>query len=170
MSENPLTVPVTELDMIQMFWLKSKKPITYTNSGLCIEIGKRKYEYEVYGANGLRDESFAMKHTGQKFHVLYDPRDMTLVELWYETADGLKFASGATPKVSVHRAIQDQEHEETVQMRAQIEASKANRAAMLLLMENFDKEEGIALEYFGLNTPKTKGLSDKKMRGSPRRV
>lgn len=165
MSENPLTVPVTELDMIQMFWLKSKKPITYTNSGLCIEIGKRKYEYEVYGANGLRDESFAMKHTGQKFHVLYDPRDMTLVELWYETADGLKFASGATPKVSVHRAIQDQEHEETVQMRAQIEASKANRAAMLLLMENFDKEEGIALEYFGLNTPKTKGLSDKKMRG-----
>lgn len=163
MSENPLTVPVTELDMIQMFWLKSKKPITYTNSGLRIEIAKQVYEYEIYGTDGLRDESFAMRYTGQKFYVMYDPRDMTLVELWYETADGLKFASGATPKVTVHRAIQEQEHEEIAQMRAQIEANKTNRAAMLLLMEDFDMEEGIALEYFGLNTPKTKGISDKKM-------
>ena len=51
MSENPETTPVTGIDMVQMFWLKSKKPVTYTNKGLEITINKETYEYDVYNEN-----------------------------------------------------------------------------------------------------------------------
>lgn len=76
MSENPETTPVQPVDMIQMFWLTSSKEVTYTNAGLRIEIDKQRYEYEVYGEDGLRNERWALRNTGRKFRVLYDPMDI----------------------------------------------------------------------------------------------
>lgn len=164
-SVNPLTVPVSELDRVQMFWLKSGKPVTYTNQGIEITINKVDYQYEVYAEGGIRDEEFAMNNTGRRFYVMYDPYDMTLVELWKEYSDGLVLAAQATPKLSIWRNTQQRTHEESVRMRAQLESNKATRAAIHLSTEDFDLEEQIAAELLGLSTPKLKGISEEAMGG-----
>ena len=95
MSENPETSPVQPVELIQMFWLTSAKEVTYTNAGLKIEIDKQKYEYEVYGEDGLRNEQWALRNIGRKFRLMYDPMDMTRIELWEPTASGLKYSISA---------------------------------------------------------------------------
>lgn len=163
MSENPETTPVEAVDMVQMFWLKNKKPVTYTNSGLKVEINKQKYEYEVYGADGLRNEVWALRNTERKFYVIYDPMDMTRVELWEETAGGLKYSTDATPRVDIGRGTQGRTTEETSFMRRTINQNKESMALVQLTTEDFDLSEEIAAELFGLSTPKPKNVSQKAM-------
>ncbi|MFA6727376.1 MAG: hypothetical protein WCS17_04045 [Prevotella sp.] len=163
MSENPETPIVTELDKVQMFWLTSKNTNTYTNQGITIEIAKKKYHYDVYGRDGLRDDSWAIRNTGRKFRIMYDPMDMTHVELLEPTASGLKFSAVATPKVSISRATQERTSEESSFMRRTIERSKELMAAIQLDGERFDVDERIAAELYGLSTPRPKNVSRKKM-------
>lgn len=163
MSENPDTPIVEQADMRTMFWLKSKNAITYTNHGLTIAINKQEYEYEVYGSDGLRNEEWALRNIGRKFHVMYDPMDMTRVELWEETPTGLRYSTDATPRISISRATQERTEEETSYMRRTIELNKATMGLVQLTMEDFDLEEQIAVELFGLSTPKPKNVSRKKM-------
>lgn len=163
MSENPEAQPVTEIDMMQMFWLCNPKPVTYTNYGLQIEINKQKYHYDVYAADGLRDESWALQNTGREFTVMYDPMDMTRIELWHKTATGPKYSATATPKVNISRATQERTPEQSSFMRQTIERNKDMMAAIQLEGERFDLDERIAAELFGLSTPKPKNVSKKKM-------
>lgn len=164
-SSNPLTAPVTELDMITMFWLPTDKPVTYTAQGIRFTLKGKKYEYEVYDVDGHRDDVFAMKNIDRKFHVFYDPQDMTLVELWEPVANGMKLVAQATPRVSIKRSTQErkQEADQTLWMRKQLEKNKILRAAMVITMEDFDIAQGIAAEFNGLVTPKPKGISKKDM-------
>ena len=163
MSENPGTKVVEEADMRTMFWLKSRNAIAYTNKGLMITINKQEYEYEVYGDDGLRNEEWALRNTGRKFHVMYDPMDMTRVELWEETPTGLRYSTDATPRVTIKRATQERTAEETSFMRRTIELNKATMGLVQLTMEDFDLEEKIAVELFGLSTPKPKNLKQDEM-------
>lgn len=163
MSENPQTEPVTELDMIEMFWLKSKEPVTYTNYGLKLTVNRKEYHYDVYGADGLRDEQFAFRNTGRKLYVMYDPEDMTLVELWRDTGAGMVWEGQATPKVSVARGVQERTTEETVRIRQQLEKNKESRAMFHFKMEDFDFEEGIHPKQYGLIQPVPKGISKADM-------
>lgn len=163
MSDNPGTKVVEEADMRTMFWLKSRNAIAYTNKGLMITINKQEYEYEVYGDDGLRDEEWALRNTGRKFHVMYDPMDMTRVELWEETPTGLRYSTDATPRVTIKRATQERTAEETSFMRRTIELNKATMGLVQLTMEDFDLEEKIAVELFGLSTPKPKNLKQDEM-------
>lgn len=163
MSDNPGTKVVEEADMRTMFWLKSRNAIAYTNKGLMITINKQEYEYEVYGDDGLRDEEWALRNTGRKFHVMYDPMDMTRVELWEETPTGLRYSTDATPRVTIKRATQERTEEETSFMRRTIELNKATMGLVQLTMEDFDIEEKIAVELFGLSTPKPKNLKQDEM-------
>ena len=163
MSENPGTKVVEEADMRTMFWLKSRNAIAYTNKGLMITINKQEYEYEVYGDDGLRNEEWALRNTGRKFHVMYDPMDMTRVELWEETPTGLRYSTDATPRVTIKRATQERTEEETSFMRRTIELNKATMGLVQLTMEDFDIEEKIAVELFGLSTPKPKNLKQDEM-------
>lgn len=163
MSENPVTPAVTELDKVQMFWLTSKNTNTYTNQGITIEINKTKYCYDVYASDGLRDDAWALRNTGRKFQIMYDPMDMTHIELLEPTASGLKFSAVATPKVTISRATQERTSEESSFMRRTIERSKELMAAIQLDGERFDLDEVIAAELFGLSTPKPKNVSKKKM-------
>ena len=162
-SENPLAVPVTELDRIQMFWLPTDKPVTYTAQGIRFTLKGKTYEYEVYDADGYRDDAWAIRHIDSKFHVFYDPQDMTLVELWEPVAGGLRLERQAAPRVSIKRSIQEREHDQTVWMRGQLEKNRALRAAMVISMEDFDIAQGIAAEFSGLVTPDPKGISKKDM-------
>lgn len=163
MSENPETPVVTQTDIVRMFWLKNPKTVTYTAYGLQVEINKKKYHYDVYAEDGLRNEPWALRNTGRAFHVLYDPMDMTHIELWEPTASGMKFSTGATPKVTISRATQERTSEQTSFMRRTIDRSKEIMAATQLTMEDFDLSEGIAVELFGLSTPKPKNVSQKQM-------
>lgn len=163
MSENPETQPVTEVDMVQMFWLCSAKPITYTNYGLQMELNKKKYHYDVYAADGMRDVQWALRNTGRQFRVMYDPMDMTRIELWTVTSSGLKYSIMATPKVTVSRATQERATEDTSFIFRTIEQNRQIMAAIQLEGERFDLDEAIAAELFGLTTPKNKNISKKRM-------
>lgn len=105
-SSNPKAEPVDYLDMVELFWLESKKPITYFNSGITIEIGKTKYEYEVL-MNGMPDTEFRSKYINQKFIVKHDPENMDHVRLYLQTDKGLQFITIAEPRLVVPRAMQD---------------------------------------------------------------
>lgn len=163
MSENPETPTITELDKVQMFWLTSKNTNTYTNQGITVEINKTEYHYDVYGRDGLRDDAWALRNTGRKFQIMYDPMDMTHIELLEPTASGLKFSAVATPKVTISRATQERTPEESSFMRRTIDRSKEIMAAIQLDGERFDIDERIAAEYYGLSTPKPKNVSKKEM-------
>lgn len=163
MSSNPEAQPVSEAEMKHLFWLKSKKAVTYTNKGLEITINRQTYEYDVYGDDGLRNEPWALRNTGRQFHVLYDPMDMTRVELWEITATGLRFSTDATPKVTISRGTQERTSEETSFMRRTIEQAKETMALVQVTMEEFDLDEQIAAELFGLVTPQPKNVSRKAM-------
>lgn len=163
MSENPEVTAVTPTDMMQMFWLCNPKPVTYTNYGLQVEINKQKYHYDVYGTDGLRDEAWALQNTGREFTVMYDPMDMTHIELWRNTATGAKYSTTATPKITISRATQERKAEDSGFMRNTIELNKEMMAAIQLEGERFDLDEQIAAELFGLSTPQPKNISKKKM-------
>ena len=163
MSENPETTPVQPVDMVQMFWLTSAKEVTYTNAGLRIEIDKQRYEYEVYGEDGLRNEQWALRNTGRPFRVMYDPMDMTRVELWEVTASGLKYSTTATPRYVINRDTQTRTTEQTSFMRRSVDQNKETMALVQLSTNDFDLNEAIAAELFGLSTPKPKNVSKKSM-------
>lgn len=164
MSENPETRPVTGMDLIQMFWLKKPEAVTYTNKGLSFDLNKESYEYDIYGADGLRNEEWALRNTGRKFRIIYDPMDMTRIELWEVTAnDELRYSTDATPKVSIHRGTQERTTEETSYMRRTIDQSKDTMALVQIATEEFDLDEKIAAELFGLSSPKPKHVSEKAM-------
>lgn len=163
MSENPETVPVTEVEMRQMFWLIRPEKNTYTSDGVEFSIGKKSYHYEVYTAGGSRDVAWALRNTGRSFQIMYDPMDMTHIELLLPTASGLKYSATATPKVTVSRATQEQTHEDRSFIVNTIEQNKEMMAAIQLEGERFDIDEGIAAELFGLSTPRPKNVSKKKM-------
>lgn len=165
LSENPEAQPVTETDRVQMFWLCHPKEVTYTNYGLRFEIGRQEYHYDVYAADGLRDEAWALRNTGRSFTVMYDPMDMTRVELWQNTANGAKYSATATPKVSVSRATQERTPDESSFMRRTIERNKETMAAIQLEGERFDLDERIAAELFKLSTPQPKNIGKKQMDG-----
>lgn len=163
MSENPEAAPVTGADLRQMFWLCHPKAVAYSNYGLRFAIDKREYHYDVYAPDGLRDEAWALRNTGREFTVMYDPMDMTRVELWQNTATGAKYSATATPKVTVSRATQERTPEESSFMRRTIERNKEVMASIQLEGERFDLDERIAAELFGLSTPKPKNLSKTRM-------
>lgn len=162
-SENPEALPVTELDKVRMFWLTKDKPSTYTNAGISFEIAKREYQYEVYTADGLPDYNFSLKNTGREFMVKYDPMDMTHIELFEQTASGMKYRATATPKVSVSRATQEQTSEDRSLIVRTIQLSKEVLANVQLEGEDFDISEKIAAEFFDFSTPNVKNLSKKEM-------
>ena len=117
----------------------------------------------MYGEDGLRNEPWALRNTGRQFHVLYDPMDMTRVELWEITATGLRFSTLATPKVTISRGTQERTSEESSFMRRTIEQAKETMALVQVTMEEFDLDEQIAAELFGLVTPQPKNVSRKAM-------
>ena len=163
MSSNPEALPLSEAEMKHLFWLKSKKAVTYTNKGVEITINRQTYEYDVYGDDGLRNEQWALRNTGRQFHVMYDPMNMTQVELWEITATGLRFSTVATPKVVISRGTQERTTEESSFMRRTIEQSKQTMALVQVTLEEFDLDEQIAAELFGLVTPQPKNVSRKAM-------
>lgn len=162
-SVNAETEKVSMLDMIDMFWLTTKKESTYTSSGIQPEINNKKYVYEILDAFGKPDLRFVHENSimWKKFFVMYDPEDLTLVRLYEKTPTGLRYVASAQPYVEMHRAIQEQKEGE---MKLYRELDKQNKQLRIERREKANEIEdkhGVNPELYGLRRPGMKGLSKK---------
>lgn len=130
-SVNEETEVVTIHDMIDIFWLWTKRPATFTDSGIEVTIDKKKIPYEVFAEPGVPDHEWRRRNTYRKFYVKYDPYDTTSVQLyWKDKAGGLRKDRVAELYKVVHRAIQDQkENEAEFIRRASGQYPRPDRAA-----------------------------------------
>lgn len=158
-SVNPETTAVDQLDMIEMFWLTTPKPSTFTASGITIEINKKKYTYEVLGTDKMPDLEFRKKHTFRQFYVMYDPLDMTQVRLYTKETNGMRYIATAEPYIKIHRNLQEQKPGEMVFIRQMDIANKQERVDLQLEAAELEMAHGVATEQFGLNRPKMRGIS-----------
>lgn len=158
-SVNPETTEVDQLDMIEMFWLTTPKPSTFTASGITIEINKKKYAYEVLGTDKMPDLEFRKKHTFRQFYVMYDPLDMTQVRLYTKETNGMRYVATAEPYVKIHRNLQEQKPGEMAFIRQMDIANKQERVDLQLEAAELEMAHGVAPEQFGLNRPKMRGIS-----------
>lgn len=159
-SENPEAPKVTEREMVDMFWLYTDRPCTYTDNGLRVTIKGVEYRYEVYDDDGQPDRAFLRANMGRKFIVRYDPSDSKAVELYTVDADGRKrFARVAKPYFRVHRAILDQVEGERAFIAGQLKAEQEERIEHQAEVRAIEFEHGVAPEQHGLRRPKLAGIN-----------
>lgn len=158
-SVNPETTEVDQLDMIEMFWLTTQKPSTFTASGITIEVNNKKYTYEVLGADKMPDLEFRKEHTFRQFYVMYDPLDMTQVRLYTKETNGMRYIATAEPYVKIHRNLQEQKPGEMTFIRQMDIRNKQERVELQLEAASLEMAHGVAPEQFGLNRPKMRGIS-----------
>lgn len=158
-SVNPETESVNALDMVELFWITTDKPSTFTSKGITIEVNKQKYTYEVLDANKQPDLDFRENNTLRQFYVMYDPLDMSMVRLYIKDKSGLRFVTNAHPYVEIHRAIQEQEKGEMSFIQNMRIETNQRRIQRQIKAAELEMEHGVAPEQHGLNRPRIKGIS-----------
>lgn len=161
-SANPESPEVGEAAFRELFWITSPKECRFTARGLQITVKGKEYTYDVYGRDGLPDMAFRRDHTGEKFHVQYDPHDMSKVRLCTKDGYGYRLVAEAATYVVVHRALQDQMEGERAFMRRMEDANKKERVRRHLEGMRLDMKYGTAPEQHGLVTPRPQGITDKE--------
>ena len=165
-SSNPETEKISLLDTIDMFWLKTQKQSTFTSAGITISVNKKKYTYEVYNGNDMPDMDFRSKYTNAQFYVMYDPNDMTIVRLYEKDHSGLRYVAEAQPYREIHRALQEQTHDDSSFIRQMDAINKQQRIERVTKGYSIEEAFGTNPESFGLNRPKLKGLNMGKVEKS----
>lgn len=159
-SVNDETEEVNLYSMIDIFWIYTEKPSTFTDQGIKIQIKKKSYQYEVFSAPGVPDHEWRRMHTLEQFYVAYDPYDMTSVRLYsIDKAGNKRFARVAEPYMVIHRAIQEQTEGEAKLIRQEQEANIQDRVEYQVAAKKIEYAHGVAPEQNGLNTPKLKGVT-----------
>lgn len=159
-SVNEDTEEVNIYTMIDMFWIFTDKPITFTDQGIKLTVKKQAHQYEVFSAPGVPDHEWRRLHTLQRFYVAYDPYDMTSVRLYSEDKAGQKrFERVAAPYMTIHRALQEQSVEEKQLIRRELEANQQDRIEYQVSAKAIEYAHGMAPEQNGLNSPKPKGMT-----------
>ncbi|MEG0807637.1 MAG: kinase [Alistipes sp.] len=158
-SVNAQAPELTTIDLMEMFWLETKEPSTFTGSGITITVDNISYTYEVYDAQGLPDMAFRASNTTRKFYVRYDPDDMSIVRLCTKTATGTRIVAEARPYALRPRAIQEQSSEDVDFYRTTIELNKQERIRRQMENYSLEVEHGVAAEQHGLRSPQLRGLS-----------
>lgn len=157
-SENEETQEVTLYDMVDMFWMFTEKPVTFTDQGITITVDRKKYQYEVFSAPGVPDHEWRSRNTYRRFLVAYDPYDMTSVRLYRQEADGSKrFERTADPYFVIQRAKQDQTSTDHQFIYQEQEANLQDRINRQVAARVIEHENGTAPEQHGLTAPKIKG-------------
>ena len=170
-SVNEALQKVTPYDMVDMFWLFTQKPVTFTDSGIQITVKGRKYPYEVFSSPGVPDHDWRMKNTYKQFIVAYDPYDMTSVRLYEKEPDGsLRFNTVAGPYIVIPRAIQDQQEGDAKFIRQEQAANLEDRISRLVAGKEIEYEHGVAPEQHGMKTPRLKGTNAEVQREIDRRL
>lgn len=161
-SVNPATERVTELDMIDLFWLTTERPSIFTADGITIQYQNRKYTYEVLTADGRPDYAWRSENTGREFFVRFDPKSMDRALLYEQTPMGLRYETVAYPYLTVRRNIQEQQEGDMELIRCNDEANKRERVRRQIEAHALELEHGVAPEQHGLRTPAIKGISEKE--------
>lgn len=161
-SVNPETDPVTELDMIDLFWLTTERPSLFTADGITIQYRNRKYTYEVLDAEGRPDMEWRRENTGRSFLVRFDPERMDRALLYEETPMGLRFETVAYPYLTVRRNIQEQRPGDMELLRWNDAQIKEQRVRRQIENHALELEHGVAPEQHGLRTPAIKGISERE--------
>ena len=170
-SVNEETDAVTVYDMVDIFWVWTKRPATFTDSGIEITIGGKKLPYEVYERPGVPDHEWRMKNTYRTFHVKYDPNDLGSIRLyWEDNAGERRFERVAEPYMVIHRALQDQTEGEAAFIRQEQEANARERIDRQVIAKEIEYAYGVAPEQHGLTTPKLKGVTAEVQREIDRRT
>lgn len=158
-SRNEKAVPLAIYEMMNLFWIMTDKPSTFTASGITITVKKRPYTYEPLTADGLPDFGFRRKHTGRKFFVRYDPEDMSMVALYVKEATGMRFVEYAQPYIESHRAKQDQDRQDASFLKRMELRNKQMRVDLQKEQEDLMRREGMHPEQYGLVMPNIKGVT-----------
>ena len=154
---------LSSLDMIEMFWLMTSRPATFTASGLEIQLSKKKQTYDVYNGD-LPDFEFRRNNIGRKFYTQYDPNDLTRVRLYEETSSGmLRYVADAAPYMEVKRAAQEATHESSSFIRRVMNLEEQLRIDKYFADAQLEHDHGVAPEQHGLNRPRLKGVSKKAL-------
>lgn len=162
---------VTVYDMVDIFWVWTKRPATFTDSGIEITIGGKKLPYEVYERPGVPDHEWRIKNTYRTFYVKYDPNDLRSIRLyWEDNAGERRFERVAEPYMVIHRALQDQTEGEAAFIRQEQEANIRNRIDRQVIAKEIEYAYGVAPEQHGLSTPKVKGVTKEVQQEIDRRT
>lgn len=161
-SVNPATERVTELDMIDLFWLTTERPSIFTADGITIQYQNRKYTYEVLTSDGTPDYAWRSENTGREFFVRFDPKSMNRALLYEQTPMGLRYETVAYPYLTVRRNIQEQQEGDMELIRYNDEANKRERVRRQIEAHTLELEHGVTPEQHGLRTPAIKGISEKE--------
>lgn len=160
-SVNEETQEVTLHDMVDMFWVFTKRMATFTDQGLQVKIKGEKRQYEVCSSPGVPDHEWRRKHTYERFIVAYDPYDFASIRLYTKGTDGsLRFERTAEPYILIHRALQDQQGTDDAKfIRQEQEANLQDRIERTVKGRTIAAEHGMDAEQQGLHSPKLKGTT-----------
>ena len=160
-SVNEETQEVTLHDMVDMFWVFTKRMATFTDQGLQVTIKGEKRQYEVCSSPGVPDHEWRRKHTYERFTVAYDPYDFASIRLYTKGTDGsLRFERTAEPYILIHRALQDQQGTDDAKfIRQEQEANLQDRIERTVAGRTIAAEHGTDAEQQGLHSPKLKGTT-----------
>lgn len=163
-SVNPEAPEVTPFQMVDFFWIERKQPITCHSGGITLKEKGVSYDFVVYNENTRTFNSeWHMNNVNQKFHIKFDPDDMSLIYLYKKTPLGLKFECAAETKMQIHRAVQEQEEHEAEWYRNQLEMNRKMRITISeQANENLSKHNMSAADY-DFKAPKLKGISNKQV-------
>lgn len=152
---------VTLHDMVDMFWVFTKRMATFTDQGLQVTIKGEKRQYEVCSSPGVPDHEWRRKHTYERFIVAYDPYDFASIRLYTKGTDGsLRFERTAEPYILIHRALQDQQGTDDAKfIRQEQEANLQDRIERTVAGRTIAAEHGTDAEQQGLHSPKLKGTT-----------
>lgn len=104
--EMPKREEFNVLDIADKMWIKETKAITYRAHGLDLWVANKKYQYEVYDADGNIDLEFRRKNVGNKFIVRYDPEYLDeYVQLWTMNYDAEYVFVGIIEKKRTHEVV-----------------------------------------------------------------
>lgn len=160
-SHNAEAKEVNDLDMMELFWLQTAKPVEFTPNGISITVDKQKYTYEVFDSEGLPDLAFRRTNTYRKFVVMYDPLDLTHVRLFSQDKSGLRYVVDAYPYACFARNIQEQKPGDMEFIRTMDRLGKDERIRRQMEAAELELEHGVAPEQHGLNRPKIQGIKAK---------
>lgn len=159
-SVNPESPAVSDIDMINLFWVRTDRPSRFTADGITIQYQKRKYTYEVLTEDGMPDYEWRKRNTGKEFIVKFDPMKMDAALLFEQTPSGIRYAATAYPYLTVHRNIQEQQEGEMALIRHNDYENKRIRVQRRIESHALELEHGVAPEQNGLKTPVLKGISE----------
>lgn len=125
-------IPLEPLLLVELFWVKRRKPAAYTKDGLEIMVNGRRYTYEVESERGIEDMDWRRVWLGERFDVYYDPEELGVIALY----KGEKFINYANQKFEFAEAIVDAEPGEASLRRRALQERRRYIDESIEAMEN----------------------------------